>query len=186
MGRIFSALLLLCLLSPSAHAAQPLRPYAGCGVIELSLAPGAQPEPLLFYQEPGVARIGESAPWSLPRLSAGADQPLIAVSARRDGWIRVAYDEAGREGWVAQARAWRYLHWPEFLAGRQVRILPGLMKGLYALRSEPLEGASLHGALGREQAVRVLQVKDGWAEAEEPAGWFRWRDGDGRLTVSLE
>lgn len=171
----------------SAQAAPPRpRPYSGCGVLALVPEPGEGRGTLPVYQEPGLFRMAELAPSALPRLSGNDREPLLAVSARRGGWTRLAYDDAGREGWVEQARAWRYLSWPEFLPGRSLRVLPGLKKGLYLLRSEPREGAAEAGGVARDQEVRVLQVDGDWVRLQAPAGWFRWRDADGRLTVSLQ
>jgi len=65
-----------------------------------------------------------------------------------------------------------------------VRVLPGMKKGLYLLKGEPREAAAQKGSLNRDQTVRVLRIEEDWAELEAPGGWFRWRDGDGRLTVS--
>jgi len=181
------ATLILLICVSAAHAAPPRpRPYSGCGVLALKAWPGAQGARLVFYQEPGVLRVAELDGGSLPRLAGDGSEPLIAVSARKGGWTRLAYDDAGREAWIEQARGWRYLTWREFLPGRLVRILPGMKKGLYALRSEPREEAVEAGSLTRDQSVRVLQVEDDWARLQSPPGWFRWRDGDGRLTVSVQ
>lgn len=131
-------------------------------------------------------RVAEFEAASLPRLAGNSVEPLLAVSARRGRWTRIAYDDAGREGWIEQARSWDYLTWQEFLPGRQLRILPGMKKVLYAVRHEPREEATENGTVTRDQAVRLLQVEGDWARLQAPSGWFRWRDGDGRLTVSLE
>jgi hypothetical protein len=181
------AALLLVLSAGAAHPAPPRpRPYSGCGVLALKPYAGADRVSVSLYEEPGVLRISEIDGSALPRLSGSGPEPLVAVSARKGVWTRLAYDDAGREGWVEQARAWEYLTWQEFLPDRQVRILPGMKKGLYSLRSEPREGGAERGTLARDQAVRILQVEDDWARLQTPSGWFRWRDGDGRLTVSLQ
>ena len=180
------ALLLIFLSAAAAHPAPPRpRPYSGCGAVWLRPDPGADKITVTLYQEPGLLRIAEVEGSALPRLAGSAAEPLVAVSARRGGWIRVAYDDAGREAWIDQPRAWGYRDWQEFLPGRLVQILPGMKKGYYGLRSEPGDAGSPRGTLARDQAVRVLQVEDDWARLQAPAGWFRWRDGDGRLTVSL-
>ncbi|OGU06420.1 MAG: hypothetical protein A2075_07655 [Geobacteraceae bacterium GWC2_58_44] len=179
--------LLLVLCAAAAHAAPAgPRPYSGCGVVALKGDPGAGAPLLVLYHEPGLLRVAELAGPSLPRLAGSDAEPLLAVSARKGGWTRLAYDDAGREGWIEQPRAWEYLPWREFLPGRLVRILPGMKKGFYVLRSGPAEGAPASGVLTRDQTVRVLQVEEEWARLQSPAGWFRWRDGDGRLTLSLQ
>jgi hypothetical protein len=42
------------------------------------------------------------------------------------------------------------------------------------------------GALKRDQTVRIRSVEGDWVRIEAPGGWFRWRDGDGRLTLSVQ
>ena len=185
--RLPMALLLLTLGVGAAHSAPPVpRPYGGCGVLALKPEPGSDRLSLALYREPGLSRFAEIDAATLPRLTGSASEPLVAVSARRGGWLQLAYDDAGREGWIEQTRAREYRPWREYLPGRWLRVLPGMKKGCYLLRSEPGEGGAERGSLAREQAVRVLQVEDDWVRLQSPAGWFRWRDGDGRLTVSLQ
>lgn len=183
---LFLTLLFSLLVAATAQGAPPRpRPYGGCGVLALKPDAGAERPLLVLYQEPGLLRLAELEGGALPRLAGSASEPLVAVSERRGGWTRLAYDDAGREAWIEQPRAWQYLPWREFLPGRLVRILPGLKKGWYLVRSEPREEAPESAPLSRDQEVRVLQVEGDWARLEAPAGWFRWRDGDGRLTVAL-
>jgi len=178
-------ILALVALGPAAAQAAPPppRPYAGQGVLALHPAPWAERAPIPVYREPGLQRIAEPEPGALPRLAGDGGEPLVAVQAR-GGWLRVAYDDAGREGWLKPPRGWEYRPWEEFLPGRLVRVFPGMKKALYALRGEPREGGAETGALARDQEVRVLRVEEDWAQLQAPWGWFRWRDGDGRLTVS--
>ena len=177
----------LLLAAASAQCAPPRpRPYSGCGVLALRLEPGADRITLPFYQDPGVARFAEFDGASLPRLAGSAPEPVLAVSGRKGTWTRLAYDDAGREGWVAQARAWEYRPWREYLPGRLVRLLPGMKKGFYALKGEPGETGAVSGYLEQGETVRVLHVQGDWALIHQPSGWFRWRDGDGRLTLSLQ
>lgn len=180
-----SAILLCALIAAHVQAAPPPpRPYSGCGILAAQPVPGAEEAPLPVYAEPGLQRIAELGLGQLPRLAGDRQTPIIAVHATRGNWLQLAWDSAGREGWVEAARTWEYRSWDEFLPGRVVRVLPGLKKGLYALRAAPREGSAENGALTRDQQVRVVQVASDWARLERPAGWFRWRDGDGRLTVS--
>ena len=191
MTRMRSKLLILALLCPlfaaPAHAAPHApRPYAGVGVLALKQVAGAEALRLTLYQEPGLLRIAEFQACALPRLAGSREEPLLAAGARRGGWTRLAHDDAGRQGWLEQRRGWEYASWQEFLPGRTVRILPGMKKVLYQLKGDPREAAAAIAALNRDQQVRVLQVRDDWARLQTPSGWFRWRDGDGRLTVSLQ
>jgi hypothetical protein len=177
------ALIILCAASALAAPPRP-RPYSGCGVLALRPVPGAEKDPVAVYAEPALQRIAELEIPALPRLDGTPQEPLVAVSARKGGWARIAFDDAGREGWIEQLRPWDYLPWQEFLPGRTVRVLPGMKKGLYLLRSEPREGSPEKGALTRDQPVRVILVQEEWVRLQSPPGWFRWRDGDGRLTVA--
>lgn len=167
--------------APAAH-----RPYSGSGVLLLKESPGGQPETVALYRQPGVERITAVVPPSLPHLQAEPDATLVAVYERRRGWSRVALDDAGRQGWMQDERSWRYLEWREFLPGRSVRVLPGMKKEWYQVKNAPGAAGSVAGAVSRDQRVRVLEVEDAWARLETPAGWMRWRDPDGRLTVATE
>lgn len=186
MRRFFLCALLLILGSGAALAALPApRPYSGCGVLVLKALGSWQPEPLVLYREPGVDRIGETKPESLPRLSGDAAEPVLPVHERRGGWNSITLDDSGRQGWLEQARAWEYADWREFLPGRSIRLLAGLKKEWYQLRSAPDGEGKAVALVARDQQLRVVQVEEDWVRVEAPAGWLRWRDPDGRLTVSL-
>ncbi|MBJ6799550.1 SH3 domain-containing protein [Geomonas propionica] len=187
MKRVLTAALLLFGAGSAALAALPApRPFSGCGVLILKQEAGWQPESVALYQEPGMLRVAETTPQALPRLSGSDTEPLLAASERRGGWVKVALDEAGRQGWLAQARGWEYREWRDFLPGRTVRLLPGLKKEWYQVRLTPGGEASPAPPLSRDREVRVIEVEKEWARVEAPAGWLRWRDPDGRLTVSLK
>lgn len=177
-------LIAACLIAATAWAAAPLRPYSGCGVLLAQNAPGPEASPLPFYAEPGLERLAELDLGALPRLSGDREHPVLAVYATKGGWLKLAWDDAGRAGWVEGARAWEYRSWDEYLLGRQVKVLPGLKKNLYALKGAPREASADAGSVSRDQLVRVVQVAEDWVRLERPAGWLRWRDADGRLTVS--
>jgi len=183
MRRPLYLLSLLALLACLPVQAAPLkpRPFSGIGVLTL-----AQKAPLVVYAEPGVQRIAEFSPSQLPLLARSNQELMLSTAGAKGGWLRIAYDEAGREGWIETDRSWRFLPWDDFLPGRAVKLLPALKKGLYVVRGGPGEGGELRGTLNRDQTVRVLAVNREWAQIESPPGWFRWRDGDGRLTVALE
>jgi hypothetical protein len=174
-------LLLLLAGTQQAHGAPP-RPDSGCGVLALQPAPG---ERGILYREPGVARLAELELSRLPRLGGSGEYPLLAVNGRKGPWSRVVYDDAGRLGWLAALRRGRYLPWQEFLPGRSAALLPGLKRAFYTMHEAPEEGAPGRGETPRNRPLRIVRVSGDWALAEAPAGWFRWRDGDGRLTISL-
>ncbi|WP_246043864.1 SH3 domain-containing protein [Geomonas edaphica] len=187
MRHLLLGALLLALTAGAAAGAPPaLRPYSGSGVLMVQDAPGREPGTVPLYREPGVERLTELAPFSLPHLFGAPDSALVAVYERRRGWSRVALDDAGRQGWVQDDRSWRYIAWREFLPGRSVRVLPGMKKEWYQVKSAPGAAGSAAGAVARDQRVRILEVEEAWARLENPAGWMRWRDPDGRLTVATE
>ena len=185
MRRFLLGALFLILAGGVSHAALPTpRPFSGCGVLFLTQTGSWQPELLPLYREPGVQRVAELAPGMLPRLAGETGAPLVVVFERRRGWSRVALDDAGRRGWLKDERSWDYRDWREYLPGRRVRLLPGLKKEWYRLKSAP-GGGNAAAELPRGREVRLVEVAGDWARVEAPGGWLRWRDGDGRLTVAL-
>lgn len=134
------------------------------------------------YAEPGVLRVAEQPAQELPFWNTSGGELLIPVAARRGEWLKIAYDDAGREGWVESRRSWKVLDWEEFLPGRKVRLFGGLKKELYHLFDLP--DGKVAGLIGGGQSVRVIAAKGDWAQTE--AGWLRWRDREGRLVVVLD
>lgn len=180
-------LIVLLFCAPRVQGAPaPLRPYSGIGLLWLRPDPAGERLNLVLYREPGLERIAEPAASTLPRLAGSATEPVVAVAARKGAWALIAYDEAGREGWVEQPRSWDYRDWQEFLPGSEVWLLPGMKKSFYTLRAQPDDRGAERGQTGRDQRVRVLKAEGDWVLLEEPYGWLRWRDGDGRLTISLQ
>ncbi len=188
-------ILVLAHIVPLSANALQNRPFSGCGVVVVrTLDPerrAAIPS-LPFYREPGVGRIAELSINDIPGLPTILDAPSgefpLAVMARKGNWLLIAYDDAGREGWVEMARWWDYTTWEAFLKGRAATLLPGLKKGAYALRAGPGEGAAQTGALSGPERLRILEVVDGWANVIADSGltgWLAWRDGDGRFLISL-
>ncbi|WP_298438838.1 hypothetical protein [Geobacter sp.] len=193
--RILVLLLLLAALPAAAGAApRPPRPDAGIGVLLVrpSLADrDGVPPTFVLYRAPGVGRIAEQSVASLPRIplaSSPAESYPLAVMAKRGAWYRVAYDDAGRDGWVEERRSWSFLSWEEFLKGRTVRLLPGLRKPHYALRSAPSPQAPQLRALTPETPLRIVEVQGDRARVLFDLtliGWLQWRDEDGRLLIGL-
>ena len=69
------------------------------------------------------------------------------------------------------------------------RLLPGLKKDLYLLRRDPHPASPQLETLSRQKSLRIIDVRDDWAlvlvDVTTP-GWLRWRDGDGRFTISID
>jgi hypothetical protein len=191
-----AAIIFLCLvLTPIALLGATLpRPFSGYGVLIIrpfnSESPG-NPAKLTFYREPGVERVAVRAVNEIPTLSSilpmpAAEYPL-AVMGKSGNWMLIAYDDAGREGWVEMARWWEYCPWEDFLKGRVARLLPGLEKDEYALHGSPSE-ASPTGPLSGVEELRLIEVSGDWGLAVTDSGrhgWLIWRDGDGRFRIAV-
>lgn len=184
-----------CLFAAPAAAADPprIRPYAGIGV--LRLAEPADPQaadPLYLYREPGIYRIGVlhrgSAANAFGWVLGRPDGVLLMIATARKGeWLRVVYDDAGREAWLAPQRRGEYQSWDVFLKTRAFRPLPGLRKQYYQLCRQP--GGEPEATLTPRQLCRVLRVEGDWVQVmveRSSIGWLRWRDEDGRLLMGLE
>jgi len=189
------SLLLASLFLPAADALQS-RPFSGSGVVIIRTRNPENPvAPALitFYRDPGVARAAERPVAQLPSLTAILKMPageyLLPVMGKKGDWLRIAYDDAGREGWVELARWWDYITWEDFLKGRAARFLPGLKKGGYTLRAASSTTAPQTGALSGKEYLRIIEVADDWAlvvTGSGLSGWLAWRDGDGRFLISID
>lgn len=190
---VLFCLLLGLALPPSLHAAR-MRPYAGIGILLLPLPPPVNPEPfgeLALYDEPAMQRLGALSRTGIPQLGwvlgVAPESAAVMVMARRGGWLKVTYDDAGREGWV---RPWwrnAFESWDDLVIGRSVRLLPGLQERYYRLFSRP--GEERLADLTSRQLFRVLLLDHDWVrvvDAQGADGWLRWRDEDGRLLIGLE
>lgn len=192
-GCALCALLLLCLVFPPHLHAARMRPYTGIGVLLLPLSPSLAQETLgdlPLYDQPAMVRLGVLRRSTVPRLEwilgmAQENVPVV-VMARRGEWLRVTYDDAGREGWVKPWWRNAFETWDELFIGRSVRLLPGLRERYYRLFSRP-DGEPLAGLTSR-QLFRVETVDSDWVRVMDErnlAGWLRWRDEDGRMLLGL-
>lgn len=193
---IITLTLLLLLLALPAHGAPPKsRPYTGGGLLTIRPVPSLEGEnggPIILYREPGVGRITEKAPADLPLLSrileATAGEYPVAVMGRRGNWLKIAYDDADREGWVEMERRWEHVRWEECLPGRTIRLLPGVKNGYAVLRREPSSTAAEAAPLPPARDFRIEKIQGDWLRVSldpQTAGWLRWRDEGGRFLVSV-
>lgn len=189
--------MVFCLLAPSMASAAPLklRPLSGVGFMEI-----CRPEQqstvsssLTLYREPGLGRVADLDLSDIPLLSsvfAGSLQKRqFAVTRVKGEWVRIVYDEAGREGWFVPPRQWNFQYWERFLMGRELRLAAGLKKEYLQLHAEPSVAAPVLESMDRERRLRVLDLSDNWALVlvdMSRSGWFRWKDDDGRFLVSVE
>ena len=104
---------------PGGFAASPpkMRPYAGIGVVVFPQSDNSitQGVPLQLYAEPGLSRVRmlESSRISGNEWIFGQPEgaPPLIVSARKGKWLRVYYDDAGREAWVEPHNKGRFQTW---------------------------------------------------------------------------
>lgn len=176
-------------------AANPvkMRPYTGIGVVALPGGVSGQAglQPLYLYREPGLSRLDAVSIAKLPGnewvFGKQDDQVLLVVMARKGSWLRVCYDDAGREAWINPQRRDAFQTWDQFLKSRISRMLPGLRKQYYQLYQRPDQNPG--GALTPKQSFKVLKLEHDWAMVlsdQATIAWLRWRDEDGRLTIGLD
>ncbi|RII30939.1 MAG: hypothetical protein CXR30_03785 [Geobacter sp.] len=198
MKSLFVTIMLLLFLAPPCFAAAPnhakLRPYTGIGVLVLSVAPGVEgerPEPLYLYHEPAISRLGELNSGTVPPyewvFGMSSMKLLLIVTSRKGNWLRVVYDDAGREGWLMVQRQGAFQPWESFFKGQSARLLPGLHKQFYQLYQQP--GSGHVSQLGPKKGFKIIKLEEDWALVMpdmNSLGWLRWRDEDGRLLIGLE
>lgn len=178
-----------------AAPAKP-RPHSGDGILIIRPLPSMGDEPccsLPLYREPGVERVaevkGNELPSLAPALQGRIGEFTAAVTGKKGDWLHIIYDDAGREGWLENSRSWEYAAWNTFLKGRAAKVLPGLRKELYLLRRDPSPAAPQIETLSRQKNLRIIEIRDDWALVLVDLaayGWLRWRDNDGRFTISLD
>ena len=175
-------------------AAPPqMRPYSGIGLVVFSSAdsPKKQSLQLQLYEEPGLSRIellNDSAlsgnEWIFGSQNGGT--PLI-VSARKGGWFRVFFDDAGREAWINPQDKGYFKSWEQYLKQHTGRMLPALQQKYYQLLQKP-DGKQI-ATLTPRQVFKFLKLNNSWGMVltdKGQLGWLRWRDSDGRLTVGTD
>jgi hypothetical protein len=191
--KILPVLLFVMLMTASHIFAAPssaprMRPYSGIGVL---LVPPAPPiEPYMLYDEPGLSRIGRLDHEQIPRYdwifgSSPSTVPMI-VTGRKGPWLRVSYDDAGREAWLNPERRVNFQAWDYFLKDHVSRLLPGLQKKYYQLYKHP--DRTVLTSLTSLQFIKVLRLENDWVmvlSEQNSLGWLRWRDEDGRLLIGV-
>lgn len=179
--------------APSIVKSTKMRPYTGIGVLELSAlqeSAADQPEPLPFYEEPAIARTGKLE-WS--RMPAnewifGVRKSTVSliVTSKKGNWLRVIYDDSGKEAWLKYPPRAKFRSWDSFLKGQSASLLIGLQKRYYQT-SQQL-GGDVSGAIAGRQTFKVIKVDKDWAMVmlnKDTLTWLRWRDEDGRMLIGL-
>jgi hypothetical protein len=193
-GALVAVAALLLSALPCA-AAPSSRPLSGIGVLVMrSLNPDISVDTMMLplYDEPGLRRIGTTRPSALPRLSSVIAMPgrdlAVAVLQKKSNWLLIAYDDAGREGWIELQRSWQYVTWDNWLKGRVARLLPDIKKPYAQLYREPSASSGIIDVSLQQKQVRIIQSREDWIQVLVNAnvvGWLRWRDSDGRFLVQL-
>jgi hypothetical protein len=187
-----ASLLILCVLfSFPVYGAQQIRPKAGIGLLIMHHL-AAETNCLTLYNYPGVKRIFEigndTVPDLHPLIDSASGVIAVGVTGKKGNWLKIAYDDAGREGWIKMERQWIYTPWESFLMGRSAALLPKLRKTSYQLRKDHSENSEPLISLTSLQKLQVVAVEGDWARVEIEgitSGWLRWRDSEGRLMISL-
>jgi len=187
---LLCALLAVTTASAASAALPKMRPYTGIGILVLSATPDDLNDFPSLYEEPGISRLGSLNPGKVPRyewiFGPPSDVVPLVVSARKGPWLKVAYDDAGREAWVNPARPGTFQPWDLYLKGHVSRLLPGLQKKYYQFYKQP--GRSALSVLTTGQFLKVLRLDNDWAMVltdNNALGWLRWRDEDGRLLIGV-
>ncbi len=193
---VFVIVLLLLVQPLTASGAINPRPLSGSGLLLVRQFPsGKEQQPLLLtlYREPEVGRLLELDTAEIPSLAmvfkTVIDQYPLMVTRSRGEWLRIAYDEAGREGWLRLERHWDYQPWDALLKGKPARLLTGLKKGYYQLFAAPASNSKRLETLSKQRQLRIIEVQGDWALVIvdlATSGWIRWRDDDGRFLISIE
>jgi hypothetical protein len=182
-------LLMVMFTALSANAAPSrMRPYAGIGLLILN-AESNDTAKLPLYSEPGMSRSSDFAGGRIIGndwvFGTRGVMPLV-VSARKGTWLRVVYDDAGREGWLNQENSGQFVNWEAFLKQRPARLLAGLQAQYYQLLQRP--AGKLSATFTARSVFKVLKVDNNWAmvvSGSSQIGWLRWVDDDGRLLVGF-
>lgn len=179
--------------SPAWSAPPKPRPLAGIGILFVKAdKAGQKPEiqPVALYRDPGIGRLADLDVSDFPSMAQSVTtQPGVhplAVTRKKDDWVKVIFDDSGREGWLFLDPDWDFRTWDSYLRGGEVRLLNGLRKEFYQLRPSPSAPAT--GTVSREKKLRVIDLDDSWmlvlVEFSND-GWLRWKDDDGRLLISV-
>jgi hypothetical protein len=185
----FAFLLLFSL--PTLGAPPFLRPYAGRGMLIISSS--AQFVEVAAYEYPGVRPKGTVQVADVPSLSPAVTlkegEIGIATMALREGYARIAVAPSGEALWIEIRSGWRAVPWERFLPGRTIRVATGVRESASRLRQAPSESGTVIGTNLNSVSLVVNDIRDDWAHVQSkvtPPGWLRWRDGDGRMLVTVE
>jgi hypothetical protein len=189
---IFFLILFLVVTMPLAALSAPpkMRPYTGIGILMFPHVSDELRVPLPIYEDPGLSRLDSLSLDRIPKyewiFGASTTAVPLIVTERKGSWLRVAYDDAGREAWLKPVRSVPLQSWDFFLKDHICKLLPGLQKKYYQFYQHPGKAALI--PLTTRQFFKVLRLENEWAMVltdENSLGWLRWRDEDGRLLIGV-
>lgn len=190
----FTLTLLASILSAfSVQAAGHARPFAGIGLLVIRPFPAERTgssDIIPVYEDPEIKRVAELKAAELPGLLTGIgnspENYATAAMDKKGEWVKIAYDDADREGWVRMKSIWEYIPWSDYLKGRHAVLLPKLRETDYKMRAECSDTSPPLAVLPPRGDFRVMEVDGDWMMVQNgrSAGCIRWKDADGRFMIS--
>lgn len=176
--------------APAPRFTPKPRPAAGIGILTLKKPHAESQETIILYEEPGLIRTAAidplfAAPFEHIFGSHSSVRHLI-VTARKQEWLKVIYDDAGREGWLKTNFGADFKPYADWLRQPLTQILPGLQKKYYELH-RTADGTHI-GNLPPKQNFKILAIRNSWAQIlteQNQFGWLQWKDDDGRLLIGI-
>ncbi len=177
-----------------AHGARQARPFAGIGLLvirPLSAENTGGTDFIPIYEDTGVKRVAElkamDLPGLFPPMVISPGEYTTVVTDKKGEWLKIAYDDADREGWIEMKRSWEYLPWRDFLKGRRAIMLPKLREADYKLHAECSNISEALANVPQLSDFQVIEVLGDWVKVRTESsatGCIRWRGEDGRLMIS--
>lgn len=178
-----------------AHGARQARPVTGIGLLVIrpaSIENTGGNDFIAVYEDIGVKRIAEvkamDLPGLIPTMGVSVGEYTTVVTDKKGEWLKIAYDDADREGWIEMKRSWEYLPWRDFLKDRHAALLPKLREADYMLHAECSDISEPIANVPKHSDFQVIEVLGDWVKVRTVSaatGCLRWRGGDGRFMISL-
>jgi len=188
----FSALSFTCCAmaaAPPRFIPKP-RPVAGIGILTIHKHAAEKQESIVLYQEPGLMRtaaINPVDPSPFEHVFGNhSSRRYLIVTKRHQQWVKVIYDDAGREGWLKPDFGSEFNHYADWLRQPVTRLLPALQKKYYQLHRT--EDGAHTGNITPKQNFKILKVHNSWAQVlteQNQLAWLQWKDDDGHLLIGL-
>lgn len=189
----FLICLIILLHSSALSAAQKPRPLAGIGILFIQPRVSERNEPaspISLYREPGLGHLADLDLSDFPLLAPAVNPPAgvyaLAVTRKQGDWLKVVFDDSGREGWLSKVRGWDFQPWQRYLQGDEAKLFHGLKKEYYQLKALPNTSSQNVATLDRSRKLSIVELDGSWMLVLvdfETTGWLRWKDDDGRFLI---